>query len=192
MSMRKNTAIAATCAVIAIGISFDAFAQMGSDARFGLGTPSSESERSAFFSIPPSGRGLPAGSGAAQQGAKVYAENCSACHGDRLEGVPQPGLGGDKLIGGRGSLATKTPVKTVESYWPHATTLFDYVKRAMPFNAPGSLTDDEVYAVVAYILSEAKIIQPSDVMDAKTLPKVQMPNRDGFIPDSRPEFQLYR
>jgi cytochrome c len=80
----------------------------------------------------------------------------------------------------------------VESYWPYATTLFDYVKRAMPFSAPGSLTDDEVYALVAYILSEAKIIKPTETMDAKTLPKVEMPNRDGFIPDPRPELQLYR
>jgi cytochrome c len=95
-------------------------------------------------------------------------------------------------VGGRDSLATKTPVKTVESYWPYATTLFDYVKRAMPFSAPGSLKDDEVYAVVAYILSEAKIIKPTEVMDAKTLPKVVMPNHDGFIPDARPELSLYR
>ena len=89
-------------------------------------------------------------------------------------------------------LASKTPVKTVESYWPYATTLFDYVKRAMPFNAPGSLSDDDVYSVVAYILSEAKIIKPADKMNATTLPKVVMPNRDGFEPDPRPEVQLYR
>ena len=84
------------------------------------------------------------------------------------------------------------PVKTVESYWPYATTLFDYVKRAMPFNSPGLLTDDQVYSVVAYILSEAKIIKPTDVIDAQTLPKVQMPNKDGFEPDPRPELELYK
>lgn len=89
-------------------------------------------------------------------------------------------------------MASKTPIKTVESYWPYSTTLFDYVKRAMPFNAPGSLTDDQVYSLVAYILSEAKIIKPTDVMNADTLPKVAMPNRDGFVPDSRPELELYR
>ena len=88
--------------------------------------------------------------------------------------------------------ATQTPVKTVESYWPYATTLFDYVKRAMPFSAPGSLPDDDVYAVVAYILAQAKIIGPGDTLDATTLPKVAMPNRDGFVPDPRPERQLYR
>ena len=145
-----------------------------------------------YFSIPPSGQGLPPGSGTAKAGARLFADNCAACHGDKMQGNPAAGIGGDRLLGGRGSLASKTPVKTVESYWPYATTLFDYVKRAMPFSAPGSLTDDEVYALVAYILSEAKIIKPTETMDAKTLPKVEMPNRDGFIPDPRPELQLYR
>ena len=147
---------------------------------------------SKFFSIPPDGRGLPPGSGNAGKGAQIYAGACAACHGEKLEGNPAKGIGGDKLLGGRGTLASKTPVKTVESYWPYATTLFDYVKRAMPFNAPGSLSDDDVYSVVAYILSEAKVIQATDTMDAKTLPKVAMPNRDGFEPDPRPELELYR
>jgi hypothetical protein len=83
-------------------------------------------------------------------------------------------------------------VKPVESYWPYATTLFDYVKRAMPLNAPGSLSDNDVYSVVAYVLAEAKIIKPTDSINAATLAKVTMPNRDGFIPDSRPELELYR
>ncbi|MGA8561160.1 MAG: cytochrome c [Pseudolabrys sp.] len=160
--------------------------------KYGLGSPISDQELSKYFSIPPDGRGLPSGSGNTIVGAKVYAENCAACHGDKLEGNPAKGIGGDKLIGGRGSLATKSPVKTVESYWPYATTLFDYVKRSMPFSAPGTLKDEEVYAVVAYILSEAKIIKPTDTMDATTLPKVLMPNRDGFIPDARPELDLYK
>jgi cytochrome c len=152
----------------------------------------SADELTNYISVQPDGRGLPSGSGTAQAGAKVYAENCLACHGDKLQGIPDPGIGGDRLIGGRGSLASKTPVKTVESYWPYATTLFDYVKRAMPFTAPGSLDDSDVYAVVAYILAEAKIIKPTERMDAKTLPQVAMPNKDGFIPDARPEPQLYR
>ena len=160
--------------------------------KYSFGLPVTEQELSKYFSIPADGRGLPPGSGNATTGAKVYAENCAACHGDKLEGNPAKGIGGDRLIGGRGSLATKTPVKTVESYWPYATTLFDYVKRAMPFNSPGTLKDDEIYAVVAYILSEAKIIQPTDKLDATSLPKVMMPNRDGFIPDARPELDLYR
>jgi S-disulfanyl-L-cysteine oxidoreductase SoxD len=159
---------------------------------YGLGTPATPDELGKFFSIPPDGRGLPPGSGNATKGAQIYAGACSACHGEKLEGNPAKGIGGDKLVGGRGSLATKTPVKTVESYWPYATTLFDYVKRAMPFNAPGSLTNDDVYSVVAYILSEAKIIKPTDTLDAQTLPKVAMPNKEGFEPDPRPEVQLYR
>jgi S-disulfanyl-L-cysteine oxidoreductase SoxD len=159
---------------------------------FGVGQTATADEMAKYFSIPPSGQGLPPGSGTAKAGAAVFANNCAACHGDKLQGNPAKGIGGDRLLGGRGSLASKTPIKTVESYWPHATTVFDYVKRAMPFSAPGSLTDDEVYAVVAYILSEAKIIKPTETMDAKTLPKVVMPNADGFIPDARPELQLYR
>lgn len=159
---------------------------------YGFGTPVSQGDLAKYFSIPADGHGLPAGSGKVADGAKIYADGCAACHGGKLEGNPAKGIGGDKLIGGRGSLATKTPVKTIESYWPYSTTLFDYVKRAMPFNAPGTMSDNDVYAVVAYILSEAKIIKPTDVMDAKTLPKVAMPNRDGFIADSRPELELYR
>lgn len=159
---------------------------------YGFGKPAADQDIARYFAIPPSGRGLPAGSGNAKDGATVFAENCAACHGDRLEGIPTAGIGGDKLLGGRGTLASKAPVKTVESYWPYATTLFDYIKRAMPFSAPGSLTDDQVYSVVAYILSEGKVIKPTEVMNAQTLPKVAMPNRDGFIPDSRPELELYR
>jgi S-disulfanyl-L-cysteine oxidoreductase SoxD len=158
----------------------------------GFGSPVTDQELSKYFSIPADGRGLPPGSGDATAGAKVYATNCAVCHGEKLEGNPAKGIGGDKLIGGRGSLATKTPVKTVESYWPYATTLFDYVKRAMPFSSPGSLSDNDVYSVVAYILSEAKIVKPTDTMNATTLPKVMMPNRDGFIPDARPELDLYK
>jgi len=159
---------------------------------FGFGSPATQQELAQFFAIPPDGRGLPPGSGDATKGAKIYAQNCASCHGDHLEGNPAKGVGGDKLIGGHGSLATKTPIKTVESYWPYATTLFDYVKRAMPFNAPGSLSDDDVYSVVAYILAQATIIKPTETMNATTLPKVAMPNRDGFEPDPRPEVQLYR
>jgi len=181
----------ALCVFALVGIPGAGNAQVSS-ASYGFGAPATPEELARFVSVQPDGRGLPPGGGDANRGAQVYAEKCVACHGEKLEGIPQPGVGGDKLIGGRGSLATKTPVKTVESYWPHATTLFDYVKRAMPFNSPGSLSDDEVYSVVAYILSEAKIIQPTETMGPQTLPKVVMPNRDGFEPDPRPEVTLYR
>ena len=144
-----------------------------------LVTNLSASELAQFFSSMPDGRGLPEGSGTVQQGEKVYAAQCASCHGGKLEG----GIG-DKLIGGRGSLAAKdgkqAPVKTMESYWPYATTLWDYIKRAMPFSAPGSLSNDDVYAVTAYILSQAQIVPGDATMNKNTLPKVEMPNRDGF------------
>jgi cytochrome c len=92
-------------------------------------------------------------------------------------------MGDGRLIGGRGSLGTPTPVMTVESYWPFATTLWDYTKRTMPLNAPGSLKDDEVYGLVAFMLGEANIVPRTAVMDATRLPKVVMPNRGGFVPD---------
>lgn len=169
-----------------------AASQTATDTRLGVGKPVTEAELGAYFSIPPSGEGLPPGHGTPQEGAAVFQERCAACHGEKLQGNMAPGIGADRLIGGRGSLASDNPVKTTESYWPYATTLFDYVKRAMPFDAPGSLTDDQVYAVVAYILSEGHVITPDETLDATSLPKVQMPNRDGFIPDPRPELSLYR
>jgi cytochrome c len=128
------------------------------------------------ISIPPSGAGLPAGGGTARQGAAIYAGKCVACHGANGAGKPA-----DPLAGGIGSLASANPVRTVGSYWPYATTLFDYVRRAMPINAPLSLTDDEVYAVSAYLLYLNGIVGEDTPMTATTLPLVQMPNRDGFI-----------
>jgi S-disulfanyl-L-cysteine oxidoreductase SoxD len=156
--------------------------------KLNLGTTPTAADLSRDFSYPADGRGLPPGSGTYAQGEKVYQTKCLACHGDKLQGTGQ----GDRLIGGRGTLVndspTKAPVKTIESYWPYATTIFDYVKRAMPFNAPGSLSNDEVYAVVAYILGEANVVAKNEVINASTLPKVQMPNRDGFVsPDPRPD-----
>jgi cytochrome c len=133
------------------------------------------------ISIAPDGAGLPPGRGTAIQGEAVYASNCQACHSEKGTGGPN-----DALVGGIGSLAPgKTPIKTVGSYWPYATTLFDYVRRAMPFQESKSLTDDELYAVSAYILNLNGIIGSNDVLDAQSLPKVRMPNRDGFIPFPR-------
>jgi cytochrome c len=159
---------------------------------FDFGTPASAEEIAAVaIAVGIDGKGLPPGRGDYAAGRQIYEAACSVCHGADLRGVARlpdmPSGPALRLVGGRGTLTTKNPVMTVESYWPYATTLFDYVRRAMPFNAPGSLKPDEVYAVVAYILGEAQIVDKATVLDAQTLPRVQMPNRDGFIPDPRPE-----
>src|ERR1700752_1026015 len=148
----------------------------------GLGRVASPDEIASWdISIGPDGAGLPPGRGTPDQGEAVYAEKCVACHGEKGAGKPN-----DQLVGGRGSLSgEQAPVKTVGSFWPYATTLFDYVRRAMPLNAPKSLSNDEVYAVSAYILQLNGIIGEADAMDAQTLPQVQMPNRGGFIVFSR-------
>jgi cytochrome c len=129
------------------------------------------------ISIPPDGKGLPSGSGSVAQGAMVFAQKCAVCHGANAEGTPS----GDRLIGGVGTLNSANPVKTVSSYWPYATTVFDYIRRAMPITNPQSLQNDEVYAVTAYILSIDNIVPKDAVLDAGSLPKVQMPNRAGFV-----------
>jgi cytochrome c len=143
-----------------------------------LGRPASADDIAKIdISIPPDGKGLPAGSGSVAQGAMVFQQKCSACHGANAEGTPN----GDRLVGGVGSLASPNPVKTVNSYWPYATTVFDYIRRAMPITNPQSLQNDEVYAVVAFILSRDNVVPMDAVMDANSLPKVQMPNRAGFV-----------
>ena len=130
------------------------------------------------ISIAPDGVGLPPGSGTPAQGAKVYAEHgCTLCHGDKGSGGP----GGPLVGGGPLNSTDRDPVKLIGNYWHYATTIFDYTRRAMPWQQPKTLTDDEVYALTAYILALNKIIGENDVMNAETLPKVEMPNRDGFI-----------
>ena len=133
------------------------------------------------ISIPPSGTGLPSGSGTARQGVQVYEQKCLVCHGVKGAGKPA-----DPLAGGIGTLAARTPVRTVGSYWPYATTLFDYVRRAMPILNPLSLTNDEVYAVTAYVLHLNGIIGEDVPMNAQSLPQVKMPNREGFVSDWPP------
>ena len=133
------------------------------------------------ISIGPDGAGLPPGSGTPKQGEAVYAAKCIACHGEKGAGKPN-----DQLVGGQGTLpGDKPPVKTVGSFWPYATTVFDYVRRAMPYNESKSLTNDDLYAVVAYILNLNGIIADNETMDARTLRQVKMPNRDGFVKFSR-------
>jgi len=128
--------------------------------------------------VRPDGKGLPAGSGTVGHGKEVFAESCAACHGENGQGGIK-----DRLVGGQGTLASDNPIKTVGSFWPYATTLFDYIHRAMPYQAPGSLSVDDYYALTAYLLSLNGIQPPGGKLDKETLPKVRMPNRDGFIPD---------
>ena len=144
-----------------------------------LGKPISESDLKAWdISIAPDGVGLPAGSGTPAQGATVFAAKCAVCHGAKGEGAQGP-----QLVGGIGSLPAPNPnpIRTVGSYWPYATTVFDYVRRTMPWNQPKTLTSDETYAVVAYVLNLNGIVKDGEVLNKDTLPKVRMPNRDGFI-----------
>ncbi len=151
--------------------------------KLGAGRAATPEEVKAWdISISAGGSELPAGSGTVAEGREVYDRRCKRCHGDA-------GKGGDEgaLVGGQGSLATPKPLKTVGSFWPRATTLFDYIRRAMPYKNPGSLSDPQVYAVTAYILNLNGIVGPADAMNAQTLRKVNMPNRDGFIPDARPD-----
>jgi S-disulfanyl-L-cysteine oxidoreductase SoxD len=172
MSMRKFLAAAAPAALFAL-VS-PAFAQQSPN----LGKAISAEDLASWdISIGPDGAGLPSGSGTVKQGEAIFMAKCQACHGEKGAGTPN-----DRLVGGQGSLpGDKPPVKTVGSYWPYATTLFDYIRRAMPFNESKSLTGDEVYGVVAYLLNLNGVIPESETMNAQSLPKVTMPNREGFV-----------
>lgn len=150
---------------------------------YGLGTSASAREISGWdIDVLPDGTGLPPGRGTVAQGKAVYESTCAACHGMKGEGKPA-----DRLVGGVGSMATAKRIRTVGSYWPYAPTVFDYVRRAMPYTNPQSLSADQVYAVTAYLLHLNGIVAADAVMDAETLPKIRMPNRDGFIADGRPD-----
>jgi cytochrome c len=159
-------------------------------AQYNIGrTPSAEEIRSADITVLPDGAGLPAGQGNASAGEIVYSNRCAECHGAKAAGRK-----GEypALVGGRGTLSTSKPVKTVGSYWPYATTLWDEVNRAMPFNTPHVLRPDDVYAVTAYILYLNGIVARDQQLNEKTLPKIAMPNRNGFIQDTRPDIKSRR
>ncbi len=142
-----------------------------------LGLPASnEDVARVFWSIFPDGENLPLGSGTANEGRILFQLHCQACHGPEGAGKPA-----DRLVGGQGSLGTEMPVKTVGSYWPYATTIFNYIRRAMPYTAPMSLSNDEYYALTAYLLQINEIISSDEIVNAETLPKVVMPNREGFV-----------
>jgi S-disulfanyl-L-cysteine oxidoreductase SoxD len=172
MCTRKS--IAAVALVLLLGAG-PAFAQSP-----GLGKPLSEADTKQWdIAILPDGTNLPPGSGTPARGAKIFAEKCSACHGDAGKGGIAPYY--PALVGGQPLTNGIDTMKTIANYYAYATTVFDYTRRAMPYNMPRSLTDDEVYALTAYILALNKLIGENDVMDAKTLPQVRMPNRDNFI-----------
>jgi mono/diheme cytochrome c family protein len=163
---------------------------------YGVGrAPTAEEVKAWDLTIPPSGQGLPPGSGTAALGESIFAGRCASCHGDRgesskyrvitggrrpLSAAELPKEGVDWLLGG-------APVLTIGSFWQYATTLWSYINRSQPFDEPGSLTAEEVYAVTAYLLYVNGIVGEHEVIDARTLPAVRMPNRDGFVVDPRPD-----
>ena len=174
MSLPKRAALAAIC----VG------SLLSSAWASEFGRPATPEEIKLWdIDVRPDGAGLPQGSGTAAHGKEVYQDNCEGCHGPNGQG----GLN-DRLVGGQDTLASDHPIKTVGSYWPYATTLFDYIRRAMPYPTPGALSADDTYAVAAYILSLNGILPADGKLDQRTLPKIEMPNREGFVPD--PVFTL--
>jgi mono/diheme cytochrome c family protein len=152
-------------------------------ATFGFGRTATADEIAKWnISIRPDGKGLPAGEGNATKGAAIYTLKCAACHGAGGKEIPGVKLPAPALVS---DTIPKSKPKTIGNYWPYATTLFDYVRRAMPYNLPGSLTDNEVYSLTAYLLSANKIIQPDAVLNAQNLPKIIMPAKKLFIVDDR-------
>jgi S-disulfanyl-L-cysteine oxidoreductase SoxD len=166
-------------AVMASGVSASAQTQ----GHYGIGRPATSAEIAGWnIDIGRDGSNLPPGSGSVDHGREIFDQQCSACHGPKGEG----GVG-DRLVGGQGTIATPKPIKTVGSFWPYAPTLFDYIRRAMPQNAPQSLSNEEVYAVSAYILNMNGLLAADAVLDAKTLSAIKMPNRSMFVGDPRPD-----
>jgi cytochrome c len=150
---------------------------------YGIGRTATDAEIAGWnIDIGRDGINLPPGSGTVAHGREVFAQQCAACHGEKGEG----GIG-DRLVGGEGTLASAKPIKTVGSYWPYAPTLFDYIRRAMPQNAPQSLSNEDVYAVAAYILNMNGLLPENATLDAKSLSAIKMPNRKMFVGDPRPD-----
>ena len=170
-------------AVSAAAITFAALPIFSQSPAYGVGRAPAAAEIQAWdLAVGPDGKELPSGRGSAAIGRAVYARKCASCHGAKGD----DGLH-DVLAGGRGTLNSDKPLKTIGSYWPYATTVWDYTYRTMPFDKPGSMTPDEVYATTAYLLYLNGILGENDMLDARTLPQVKMPNRHGFIADPRPD-----
>lgn len=184
--MRKRVALVfVASACLAASVLLAQTASKDSSAVPIVGQPATTAEiKQENITVLPDGAGLPEGSGTPDQGEAIYKDKCASCHGENGEGKPPTGV---QLVGGMGTLATSKPVKTIGSYWPYATSVWDYIHRSMPYAAPGSLTADQTYAVTAFLLFKNGIIPRDGVMNKSTLPKVRMPNRDGFIADTRPD-----
>ena len=177
--MRMREAYAALLTAVAL----TAAASAQSQGPYGIGRAATSAEIAGWnIDIDSHGNNLPPGSGSVSHGHEVYDQQCAACHGASGEG----GVG-DRLVGGQGTLATPKPIRTVGSFWPYAPTLFDYIRRAMPQNAPQSLGNDEVYAVTAYILNLNGLLPADAMLDARALSAIKMPNRDRFVGDPRPD-----
>src|SRR6187431_914079 len=173
--MCRSASVARVIAAAAIA-AVASLAHADTALRYGFGTPATAVEISGWdIDVRPDGRGLPDGRGSVAEGQAIYDAKCASCHG--TFGESNDFLA---LAGGVGSLASDQPVRTLGSKLNHATTLFDYIRRAMPFNAPQSLADDEVYALTAYVLNLNDILPADAVLDQDSLPKLRMPNRDGF------------
>ena len=165
-------------AVFGLAACSAAFAQAPGYSNLGR-APSKEEIQAWNQSIGPQGKELPPGSGTAKQGEEIFASKCAVCHGSNGEGSQLA----PRLVGGRGPLDIPTPSRTLANYWPFATTIWDYINRAMPPKQEGSLSGSDIYGLTAFILYRNDIISEGQVLDAASLPKVKMPNRDGFIPD---------
>jgi len=154
---------------------------------WGLGLPATSEQIAGWdIDVRPDGEGLPAGQGTAAEGEALFAQACAACHGEFGEGRGRY----PALMGGRGTLASANPVKTVGSFWPFATTVFDYLRRAQPFGHGQSLSHDQTYALTAFLLNLNELVGHDEVLDAARLAAVRMPNRDGFVADDRPDVPL--
>ena len=173
--------------VVALAACFTVTAQTPDYKNVGR-TPTPQEVQALDIAVSTEGKELPPGSGTAKTGARLYQQKCAACHGENQEGSAQA----PALVGGKGTLTSLHPQMTAGSYWPFATTIFDYIRRAMPRYQEGTLKADEVYSLSAFILYRNDIIKEDDIIDAATLPKIKMPNRDGFIPQNLDEIHDYK
>ena len=181
-SWHKKLAFVAIALVSQLGLSYAVYAQ--EPGYYGLGRTATDAEIAGWdIDVRPDGKGLPPGSGSVSHGETLYEAKCAACHGPFGEGAGR----WPKLAGGFGTLTAERPEKTVGSYWPYASTLWDYIHRAMPFTAPQSLTDDETYSLTAYVLYLNDIVDEDFELTHANFQEIEMPNKDGFFVDTRPD-----